>query len=105
MKSVETKPMNGWRAFISIFGIALGLIVFGAFLCIFIIGAIVGIPLIIGGVILLIISPFAKYYVVEGKCPHCEKVLQAITLFQKSTKCPDCKKRIIVRDKKFLSVD
>lgn len=95
--------MNGWKAFISVFGIGVGMIAIGAFFTIFIIGAIIGLPLILAGVVCVLASPFAKFYMIEGKCPYCEKVLQAAT-FKNGIKCVDCKKRIILRDRKFIAV-
>jgi DNA-directed RNA polymerase subunit RPC12/RpoP len=80
-------------------------ILVGFLLCLTGIGAIIGVPLIIGGIASPFIGPVAVGLTsIKGKCPYCESEVQASSM-DKGVTCPACKKRIVIRDKKFYKVE
>ncbi len=106
-KGNETKndKVNGFFT-----GISAGLItasifiLVGFLLCLTGIGAIIGVPLIIGGIASPFIGPVAGLTSIKGKCPYCESEVQASST-DKGVTCAACKKRIVIRDKKFYKVE
>lgn len=72
------------------------IIIVGFFLCLTLVGAIIGIPLI----------AFGKAGVWKGKCPYCgDQIYNWSTPGTKGLKCPTCRKRMVIRDNKFFRVD
>lgn len=72
----------------------------GLVLTITVIGAIIGIPIMVVGILQIFLSPFLGSLFVFKRCPYCDnKVL--INKFQKSVKCSKCKKRLIVEKKRL----
>ena len=82
-------------------------------LCFSLVGALIGIPIILGGLRLMVISvkgmawganPDAFF---EGNCPHCgyEKLKSSEYADNPGINCPACAKRIVIRDKRFIKVD
>lgn len=66
------------------------------------VGAIIGIPLIILGIVMFFISPLLGLGAVKGDCPWCGTT---VTVMAKGEDCPICKKRIVVKDKKFIKIE
>lgn len=84
------------------------LVFVGIILCLTIIGAVIGIPMIIVGIILMIVGPFFGLAMgstsIKGLCPYCRgKVLALPTT--PGVNCPACTKRIVIRNKRFYRVD
>lgn|GEM_PF-4780348 len=103
MKSMDTLPLRWFRAFAIVFSIGFLFLILGAFLTMTVIGAIFGIPLILAGIVTAIASPFAKWFMVEGKCPYCESKVETST-FREAVKCRVCRKRMVFRDRKFVAI-
>lgn len=80
------------------------LIVVGALLCLTGIGAIVGIPLIVVGFLVPAITSLLGLGALKGVCPWCggDVVSPTVAL---GVDCPSCKKRIVIRDKKFVAIE
>ncbi|MHB9070956.1 MAG: hypothetical protein ACYC54_11390 [Sedimentisphaerales bacterium] len=80
------------------------LISLGAILCFTGIGAIIGIPLII----IALLAPFFGGLLGLGarkcKCPWCETQISSF-MTSKGIDCPACKKRIVIKGKKFIKVE
>lgn len=75
----------------------------GSFLCATIIGATVGVPLILISLWSLVTSPLAYRRLRAGACPHCG----ARCLFpfgSKTRKCPECKLRMLVRGEELKKI-
>lgn len=71
---------------------ALTMITGGFVLCLTVIGAIVGIPMMIMGIISLPLSPILAFFFAEGQCPHCGQKLY-FPIYRKVIKCRYCKQR------------
>lgn len=81
------------------FGIVGGgaLVFLGFLLCLTIIGAIFGIPMILAGLALIIVSPFgglAVLAVKKAECPYCHNML-GFNGRTKAIDCRYCKKRLL----------
>jgi DNA-directed RNA polymerase subunit RPC12/RpoP len=80
------------------------LIVAGGLLCLTGIGAIIGIPMILGGLLAPFLGPVLGLTNIKGKCPYCETNVTAQSRALGVT-CPACKKRIVIREKRFYGID
>lgn len=84
--------------------VGLMLIVIGILLSITVIGAVIGVPLIVIGLLQIVLSPLAGALIAFKRCPYCNhRVL--LLIGQKGVKCGTCKKRLIVRDKRLEVVE
>ncbi len=83
---------------------ALMLISIGGILCLTGIGAIIGIPMILGG----LMTPFIGIWIgatsIKGLCPYCGYEVSCSSKIP-GINCPSCNKRIIIREKKFYKID
>lgn len=90
-------------------GIVIGAvtIVVGGLLTATVIGAILGIPLILFGIVAIVISPFQGgimgLMAKKGKCPYCQNELTFV--YQKALTCKYCKKRLLVKNKQLSLVE
>lgn len=86
-----------------VMGVAFCLCLFGmgGLLSLTVVGAIVGVPLMLFAVLAL---PFSWLFwrARKGKCPYCGGKL---VTFTGSQKCPSCHGRVIVWRKRFMTVD
>ena len=80
------------------------LILIGVILCFTGIGAILGIPLIIGGILMPILGAAMGLSRIKGACPYCGSTVGALKK-SPGVNCPGCKKRLVIRDGGFLGVD
>ncbi len=64
------------------------------------VGAIIGLPMIIAA----FLAPFLGFTWIKGACPYCGSQVSTMGT-QKGVTCPACKKRIVIRNKKFIRVD
>jgi len=69
----------------------------GIVLCLTGIGAIIGIPLILVGIILPMMGGFTK----KDNCPHCGKEIMFMS-YSVVVGCPACRSRLLVKDKSKL---
>jgi DNA-directed RNA polymerase subunit RPC12/RpoP len=81
-----------------------GMIMIGALLCCTVIGAIVGIPMIIIGLFGSAIGPLMGLANIKGSCPYCGTNVSASAGLP-GIDCRGCKKRIVIRNKKFFAVE
>lgn len=87
-------------------------VVFGMLLTITVVGAIIGIPMIIGGIIAIFVLPFISPFLglgvglssKKGACPVCQNRLR-LTSWQKAITCSACKSRLLVRNKQLITVN
>jgi DNA-directed RNA polymerase subunit RPC12/RpoP len=73
----------------------------GVVLCLTGIGALIGIPLIIAGIVAPIVGLVSS---IKGPCPYCGSAVTTSKSSQGVT-CRACKKRVVVRDRKFYRVE
>jgi hypothetical protein len=68
------------------------------------IGAIIGVPMILVGFVFPFLGPFLGLAVMSltGPCPYCGTT---VTGGMAGFNCHACRKRIVVKDKKFIRVD
>lgn len=76
----------------------------GFLLCITVIGAIIGVPLIFIGFAQIVLSPITGAFFVFKKCPYYQASV-LVTRNQQSLKCQKCKNRLILRDHKLEVVN
>jgi len=80
------------------------LIIVGTLLCLTGLGAILGIPLIIGAIFAPLLGPMIGLGAMKGKCPWCAAPVSSVKSEQ-SFDCHSCNKRIAVRNWKFIRVE
>ena len=106
-KARVAKGISGTILSIIMFGgLGVILIIVGLFLTITIIGAIIGIPMILAGLMFIIVSPFgglAVFKQKKSKCPYCETVITLIG--RQAFNCPSCQKRLIVKNGSLFLVE
>jgi DNA-directed RNA polymerase subunit RPC12/RpoP len=78
--------------------------VVGLILCCTGIGAIIGIPLIFGAIFAPFLGAGMGLSTIKGPCPFCGYQLTAQPT-DPGINCPACKKRVVIRDKKFIGVE
>jgi DNA-directed RNA polymerase subunit RPC12/RpoP len=79
-------------------------VIVGVLLCFTVIGAIIGIPLILIGVGSPIMGSLVGLGSIKGPCPWCGGVV-VTPLRSHGVDCPSCKKRVVVRGKQFVALD
>ena len=79
-------------------------IVVGGLLCLTGIGAIIGIPLILAGLLALFLGPLLGLTSIKGKCPYCETSVTAQSTAVVVT-CSAYQKRIVIREKRFYRIE
>lgn len=89
-KGLTTWAMTG----VMLFGI-------GVICSIFIIGLIIGVPLMIAGALAFLGSPVLAFIAMEGACPYCGTVL-AIMPPKKVVKCRGCKQRSTLQNMRLM---
>lgn len=103
---MPSKRRRGFSTIVmGLFGFVIGsfLIALGLALTATIVGAVLGIPLILAGVGMWAVGPFMGWIVIQEKCPICETPLWFFGK-QDGTTCDRCKHRIILRDGTPVSV-
>ena len=102
-KLAETKKIKGEGIRVGCLTglmVAFILIVIGVMVSLTIIGLIIGIPLILSG----IAYPFIARSLIKGQCPYCGSEVSALD-FKPGVTCRACKKLIVIKNKKFFSVE
>ena len=79
------------------------LIIVGGMLCLTGLGAFLGVPMIIAGIIAPLVGPLLGFEAVRGKCPWCGAPASSLKSHQ-SFECDACRKRIAIKDRKFVAV-
>jgi len=81
--------------------VAPAMIVTGAMLCLTGLGAFLGVPLIIGGVIAPLVGPVVGIESLRGNCPWCGAKVSSLNA-KGSFACEACGKPVAVQDHKFV---
>jgi DNA-directed RNA polymerase subunit RPC12/RpoP len=68
------------------------------------IGAIIGVPMMLGALVLPFLMPALGLAAIKSPCPYCRTTVRARSTDPGVT-CPGCKKRVVIRDKQFIRVD
>lgn len=79
------------------------MIIVGTMLCLTGLGAILGIPMIIGGALAPLAGPMLGFGALKGKCPWCGNPVSSLPSAQ-SFDCDACKQRIAIRNHGFAKV-
>lgn len=77
------------------------MIIVGTMLCLTGLGAILGIPMIIGGVLAPLLGPLIGFGSLRGKCPWCGNAVTSISSVQ-SFDCEACHQRIKFQNREFV---
>jgi len=106
MAQTEAKVARGaGMGYGALYGSAVGFgcIVMGIILCFTVIGAVIGIPLVIFGCICPILGALAGLTVgaLKGACPWCGGEVTS-TAGAKGVDCPACKKRIVIKGNAYV---
>lgn len=80
------------------------LIVVGVLLSLTGIGAILGVPMILMGILAPFVGPLMGLSSIKGQCPYCGSDVSTFST-NRGVTCSACKKRIVIRDKTFLRVE
>jgi uncharacterized Zn finger protein (UPF0148 family) len=75
----------------------------GILLCLTGIGAVVGVPLILFGLLSPFIGALLGWTGLKGQCPWCAAPITSPAGAQ-GIDCPACKKRIVIRDRRFIKI-
>jgi len=68
------------------------------------IGALLGIPMIVISFVLPFVGALGGLGTITGACPHCSTAIHA-SRFSPGTDCPGCKRRVLIREKRFVAID
>lgn len=98
------KAFGAATGFFGGLGCGIWLIIFGLLISLTGIGAIIGIPLALAGLLMPFIAPVMGLAQVSGRCPHCTKHLVASSI-KGAVTCKYCKKRVVIDKGKFVRVD
>ena len=79
------------------------MIIVGTMLCLTGLGALLGIPMIIGGVLAPLAGPMIGFGAIKGKCPWCGAPVNSLAGVE-SFDCEACHQPIAVRNEKFVTV-
>ena len=77
------------------------LIIVGAMLCLTGLGAFVGVPMIIAGVLAPLMGPLIGMGAMKGKCPWCGAAVNSVANTQ-DFDCAECGKRIAIKHREFV---
>src|ERR1035438_8397569 len=103
-QAVSAKGQGALQGCLAGWGVSGCLIPLGILLCFTGIGAIVGVPVILAGLLAPVLGPLLGLGALKGRCPWCGTVVTSATA-AKGIDCPACKKRIVIRDKRFIKID
>ena len=87
-----------------LFGVILTpmMLIVGTMLCLTGLGAILGIPMIVGGILAPLMGPVIGFNAPKGKCPWCDSPVSSLRSGQ-SFECEACHKRIAFKDERFVA--
>jgi len=77
------------------------LVIVGGLLCLTGLGAFLGVPMIIAGVLAPLMGPMIGFGSIQGECPCCGAKVSSIASRQ-SFACDGCKQTIAVKGRKFV---
>lgn len=106
--SVVEHPVEPTPVRAAVSGLFLGLIVtpvaviVGIMLCLTGLGAFLGVPMIILGLLAPLVGPILGFRSVRGNCPWCGAPVSSLDSVQ-SFDCDACHRSIVIRDHKYVS--
>jgi DNA-directed RNA polymerase subunit RPC12/RpoP len=77
------------------------LVIGGGMICLTGLGIFLGVPLIIAGACAPLIGPLVGLNSLKGSCPWCNGEISGVGLFDYFS-CPNCNRRIAVKDREML---
>jgi DNA-directed RNA polymerase subunit RPC12/RpoP len=77
------------------------MVIVGGMLCLTGLGAFLGVPLIIGGILAPVAGPMVGMTSLKGNCPWCGAKVSSLNA-KGSFDCEACHKRVAVRDHRFV---
>ena len=80
------------------------LIILGTLLCLTGLGAILGVPMIVGAIFAPLLGPMIGLGALKGNCPWCAGRLGVLSSKQ-SFDCSHCKQRVLIRKGKFVRAE
>lgn len=84
-------------------GCGIWLIFFGIILSATGIGAIIGIPMILIGILMPVLAPIMGLTAIKGKCPYCGNNITSSSTAQ-GLNCKACNNRVVIKGKKFVKI-
>jgi len=78
------------------------MIIVGTLLSLSIVGALIGVPMIIMGILAPLLGPQFGYGTLKGKCPWCGAAIRSGMGHAKGFYCRACSNRIVIQDRKFI---
>lgn len=78
------------------------LLIVGAMLCLTGLGAVLGIPMIVCGILAPLVGPMVGLVSLRGRCPWCGASVTSLNSTQ-SFACDACQRRIAIRNEKFVT--
>lgn len=78
------------------------MLIVGTMLCLTGLGALLGIPMIIGGILAPLMGPVIGFSAPKGKCPWCGSPVSSLRSGQ-SFDCEACHQRIAFKDERFVA--
>jgi predicted RNA-binding Zn-ribbon protein involved in translation (DUF1610 family) len=76
-------------------------IIVGGMLCLTGLGAFLGIPLIIAGILAPLLGPILGFNEIKGNCPWCGTKIASIINHSQDFPCPNCGKEIAIHNKEL----
>jgi DNA-directed RNA polymerase subunit RPC12/RpoP len=103
--AAEKAPVQGAYSGL-LFGVVAApiMIIVGTLLCLTGLGAILGIPMILGGALAPLLGPLIGLGELKGKCPWCGAPVSSI-LNIPGFNCRACNNRIVLRKRKFTRAE
>jgi hypothetical protein len=100
---VENAPIRGTFGGIVFGALAVPiLIIVGTLLCLTGLGAILGIPLIIGAILAPLLLPLIGMGTIQGKCPWCGTSVSSITTHPQGFYCHACSNKVAIDHRTFI---
>ena len=68
------------------------------------VGLIIGVPMMVAALFMPFLMPALGLAQIKGPCPYCSTTVYAQSTAPGVT-CPGCKKRVVIREKRFIRVE
>lgn len=99
----EKAPISGaFGGFFLGIIIAPMMIIVGTLLSLSVVGALVGVPMMIVGILAPLLAPQFGYGVLKGACPWCGATIHSGLRHAKGFYCHACSQRILIENRKFV---
>ncbi len=78
------------------------MIIVGTLLSLSVVGALIGVPMIIAGILAPLLGPQFGYGVLRGNCPWCGATIHSGLRHAKGFYCHACSNRILIENRRFV---